>query len=180
MAVTTTIAGASSDSYADVAYADAYFLKTGRVSQWDTIKDVSGNAQDQALFDAMLGIEAQDYIGERATDGQALQWPRIGNRRRRRVEAGTTSLGLYDLRGRSWNSNEIPSPIKNAQCEQALALGMNTSWLDDRYVRQEVTAGSTTLQVATAKDLGKLCSAARLLLDGLILTGGGVRRLLKS
>lgn len=180
MAVTTTIAGTSSDSYADVTYADAYFLKTGRVLEWDALKNVSANAQDQALFDAMLGIEAQDYIGERATDEQALQWPRIGTRRRRRVDAGTTTLGLYDLRGRSWDSNEIPEPVKNAQCEQALALATNPNWLNNRYLRQEVTAGSTTVQVATAKELGKLCSAAILLLDGMILAGGGVRRLLKS
>ena len=180
MPVTTTVASATADSYADVAYADAYFLKTLRLAEWNVIKNIDSNAQDQALFDAMLGIEAQDYVGERATDGQALQWPRIGQSRRRRVSAGTTTLGLYDLRGRAWNSDAIPSPVKDAQCEQALALATNPHWLNDRYKSKTVSVGDTVLEVAMPADLGKLCRAAMLKLDGLLLSGGGVQRLLKS
>lgn len=180
MALTTTVAGTSSDSYADTDYATAYFAKTAREAEWAKVANVSANAQSQALFDAMLSIEAQDYIGSRATRTQALQWPRVRGGSLWESSTQLASVQWYDLRRRYWTSDVIPAPVKNAQCEQALALAMNQHWLDDRYKAKTIAAGDTKIEVATLKDLGKLCRAAMLQLDGLLLTGGSVRRLVRS
>jgi hypothetical protein len=180
MALTTTAASTSANSYADTTYARSYFELTGRKDAWDAVADVSALAQEQALYDAMLGIEAQDYVGTRSTRTQALQWPRVRNGSTWEDTTELAALKWYDLRGRQWVSNVVPASVKDAQCEQALALATNPNWLNDRYKSQTIAAGDTVLDIATPATLGKLCQAAMLKLDGLLLTGGSVRRLMRS
>ena len=180
MALTTPAASTSANSYADTTYATSYFDLTGRKAEWDAVANVSALAQEQALYDAMLGIEAQDYIGTRSTRTQALQWPRVRNGSTWEDTTELAALKWYDLRGRQWISNVVPATVKDAQCEQALALATNPHWLNDRYKRKTVSVGDTVLDVALPADLGKLCQAAMLKLDGLLLAGGSVRRLLRS
>lgn len=177
MALITTVGNASANSYGDTDGANVYFLLTRRRDQWDAVATISGLAQEQALFDAMLFIEAQDYIGSRNSTTQALQWPRKSSASRLNV---TSTTGVIDLRGRTWTASEIPDPVIQAQYEQALALTQSEHWLSDRYQSQTVAAGQTTIEVATQQKLGRLCRAAELLLDGLVLTGGSSRRLIRS
>ncbi len=178
MALTTTVAGTDANSYGDADGALAYFTLTGRLAEWQTIVDL--NAQDQSLFDAMLGIEAQDYMGSRSTRTQLLQWPRVRGGSIWQSSTELAALQWYDMRGRTWVSNAIPSPVVNAQYEQALSFATNRFWLDDRYKSQTIEVGDTKIEVATRRDLGKLCTAAMLQLDGLLLSGGSVRRLVRS
>ena len=163
--LTTTISSASSNSYASVSDADAYFATTPRASRWEA---VSTDDKANFLLEAMLWIENQNYIGSRANSGQALEWPRLGGVRRRLVNT-TITTGLVDLRGRLWTADAIPQPVKDAQCEMALALATNPAWTDEAYLSRTVSAGGTELQVATGRDLGALGKMARMKLSGLLL-----------
>jgi len=180
MALVTTAGSASANSYGDEAGASAYFLATGRQQEWDTA--VAGMAESW-LLRAMPFLEAQDYIGMRITTEQALQFPRVGStqgQRRMQISGLSSTYGFYDLRNRFYASNAIPTPVINAQYEQALALAQNRNWSDDRYESQTVAAGDTSIEVRNSRQLGKLCKLAMLQLDGLLLTGGSVRRLMRS
>ncbi len=163
--LTTTVSGASSNSYVSVSDADAYFATTPRASRWEA---VSTDDKANFLLEAMLWVENQNYMGSRATTTQALEWPRIGGVGRRVLNTMTTS-SLIDQRGREWVSTAIPQPVKDAQCEMALALAINPAWQDDAYLSRTVSAGGTELQVATGRDLGALAKMARMKLSGLLL-----------
>lgn len=180
MALITTAGSASANSYGDADGALAYFLATGRDSQWE--QAVAGKPEAW-LLRAMPCIEANSFPGSRATSAQALQFPRIGGTNRQAwpsVVAASAADGLYDLRGRFFESDSIPEPLKNAQYEQAFAMATDDQWLDDRYESREIKTGSATLKKRTGRSLGKLCHAAVLQLDGLLLAGRGVVNLVRS
>lgn len=180
MALVTTAGSASANSYGDSDGASAYFLATGRQAEWDAA--VAGMAESW-LLRAMPFVEAQDYIGVRATTEQALAFPRVGSNQQRnivQVSGLSQTYGLYDLRDRFFASNAIPTPVINAQYEQAFALAKNANWSDDRYESQTIAAGDTSIEVRNSRQLGKLCKLAMLQLDGLLLSGGSVRRLIRA
>jgi len=180
MALVTTAGSASANSYGDADGATAYFLQTGRQAEWDAA--VAG-LPESWLLRAMPFVEANDYIGTCATTTQALQFPRVGSvqgQRMLQVSGLSSTYGLYDLRGRFFASNAIPTPVIQAQYEQAFALATNTNWSNDRYEAQTVAAGDTSIQVRNSRQLGKLCKLAMLQLDGLLLSGGSVRRLVRA
>ena len=82
----------NSESYVDVAFADAYFLKRG-ITQWATLTN-----REQLIIRAMDYIENNyTYQGTKLISTQALQFPRLIN--------GET---IY------------PIALKNAVCELAL------------------------------------------------------------
>ena len=119
--LTTTVGGASSDSYATTAEAETYFLKRLGAEAWNASTATYGSdAKEQALLAAMTFLESLNYLGSRASTTQALEWPRSGNGRNRWLDTATT--GLVDLRGRAWASTVIPTPIKRAQYEMALSI----------------------------------------------------------
>lgn len=166
MALTTTIGGASSDSYATTAYAVTYFASIGRATDWAVI--TSAGLEEGLLRRAMIEIEAANYIGSRANNDagsgiyQALEFPRKGTFYLGAI-AATDGTIWTDLRGRRFTDDEIPEPIKQAQCEQALAMGNHGQWHDSRYKSQTVAVGDTSIDVVVGKELG-LCLAAKRLL----------------
>lgn len=180
MALVTTVGDATANSYGDSDGATAYFLATGRADAWET---ANAGHPEEWLLRAMPFIEAQDYMGVRATTEQALAFPRVGSSGQRRVtqvSGLSQTYGLYDLRDRFFASNAIPTPVINAQYEQALAIAANANWSDDRYESKTIAAGDTLIEVRNNRQLGKLCKLAALQLDGLLLTGGSVRRLIRA
>ena len=120
MAIDATVGGASSNSYVTLAEATAYFGERLYASAWDSATDAD---KEKALLQACRGLERcrllvnrrpYGYPGEPQDSptydslapsnvGQALSLPRNKDR---------DSDGLY----------AIPQPVKNAQCEEALAL----------------------------------------------------------
>lgn len=119
MALDTTVGGADAQSYVDTEYADDYFALTSRASAWAAITGAEGY-----LFDAMPYIETLNFMGSRATVAQALEFPRISTYEcQPGTSAGAAASGAWtDKRGRVWSSDEIPEPVKQAQCEVALWL----------------------------------------------------------
>jgi len=100
-----TLGGATANTYLTLAEAETYFEKRLHSDDWDDATDAQKNealAMSARMIDGMY-----DFVGTIMTTTQALRWPR-GN--------------VYDIDGRYLTPTEIPSPIANAQCEQALYL----------------------------------------------------------
>lgn len=82
----------NADSYIDVAFADAYFLKRG-IAQWATLTN-----KESLIIRSMDYIENNySYKGEKLVSTQALQFPRL-------IDGETV----------------FPIALKNAVCELAL------------------------------------------------------------
>lgn len=70
-----TVGGASANTYADATDADDYLSYRIGASAWTGYSD---DLKAQALVSATRDIDTLDFVGERATDTQALEWPRTG------------------------------------------------------------------------------------------------------
>ena len=92
----------TSSSYVTVAEARAYALARGV-----TLPEVDATVQT-LLIKAMDYLEAKRsrYQGYKASEDQALQWPRC----------------YVWIDGYSVDSNEIPTILKNAQCQAAMEI----------------------------------------------------------
>jgi len=164
----TGLAGAN--SYASVAMADQYFLDRG-VTAWASIAE----AQKKAVL-----VQATDYIdqrygarfiGARATDTQALEWPReyAGN----------------------YADDVVPTPLQRACAEYALRANGNPLAPDPKIdaagvpmVTTMQKAGPVEQRFATAAGSSNSASpvllrpypAADMYLRDLVYDGGGVIR----
>lgn len=107
MALDATIGGASADTYATLAEFQTYAFNMG----W-TVTGAAPNIAEAALRRARLYLDASySWVGVKATQSQALQWPR------------STSI-LVD--GYSVATDTIPQAIKDAQCELAYLIQAGT------------------------------------------------------
>ena len=79
--ITATAGSASANSYLTLAAADA--LVEGMVASTDVAKWTTGNddTRNRALVTATQRLDRERFLGARATDTQALQWPRTGVRK---------------------------------------------------------------------------------------------------
>lgn len=103
MAIDATPGSATANSYITLVDAQAYFDTRLNTDAWE-----DSSLQEEALLQACLRLEQYDYVGVVVTDTQILKWPRMFN------DEG-------DLI-RNYPINAVPMPIKQAQCELALAL----------------------------------------------------------
>jgi len=99
-----TVGGASANSYVTLAEANAYFDEHLNVSEWT---DATDDLKNRALIQATRRLDQLSFNGGKATEAQALKWPRIG---------------VVDDEGYGIDSDEIPQQMKDAQCELALAM----------------------------------------------------------
>lgn len=99
MALDTTIGGSAADSYATLAEYQAYATAMGWTLSGDDAADEINLRRAAVMNDA-----SYYWVGYRASETQALQWPRD--------YAGTVD-------GYSFDNDEIPQPVKNAQMEMA-------------------------------------------------------------
>lgn len=105
--IDATVGGADANSYATVGEFFAY--SDGRLGiDWASL---TGPDVDRALIQATIELDGLDYIGDIATDTQALKWPRIEN-------------DLYTNTDREFpfDDDEIPQRLKYAEIEWALAI----------------------------------------------------------
>lgn len=105
LVVNATPGDAAANSYATVAAGDTYHEAHLYGSVWD---DASTDEKGRALVTATRVIDTWfDWIGEVATEAQALRWPR---------------LDAYDPDGRLLSDTEIPAAIRDATIELARNL----------------------------------------------------------
>ncbi len=103
------------------AYVDAMVLGT------DANKWGSGNAdsRNRALTAATQRLDRERFLGARATDTQALEWPRTGVRKPS-TYINTYATGFpFRIADDFFTDTEIPPQIKHAQIELAVYLHSN-------------------------------------------------------
>ena len=96
----TGTGSSSSTSYADVADLTAY---TGERNV--TLGATNGDASEVLIL-AMDYLESKNFIGDKGTKEQALQWPRTG----------------AQINGYYIDSDEMPNVLLEAQMELAIAI----------------------------------------------------------
>ena len=127
MAVTidATAGGADANSYITLAEADTFveaMISSSDVSKWTTGNDDSRN---RALTAAAQRLDRERFLGARATDTQALQWPRTGVRKPD-TYVNTYATGFpFRISDDYFTDTEIPDQVKRAQIEMAVYLKNN-------------------------------------------------------
>jgi hypothetical protein len=134
--ITATAGSASANSYLTLAAADA--LVEGMVESTDVAKWTTGNddTRNRALVTAAQRLDRERFLGARATDTQALQWPRTGVRKPD-TYVNTYATGFpFRISDDYFTDTEIPDQIQRAQLELAVYLknnvdGIGLSGLED-------------------------------------------------
>ena len=127
MAVTidATAGGADANSYMTLSEADTFveaMISSSDVSKWTTGNDDSRN---RALAAAAQRLDRERFLGARATDTQALQWPRTGVRKPD-TYVNTYATGFpFRISDDYFTDTEIPDQVKRAQIEMAVYLKNN-------------------------------------------------------
>jgi len=124
-----TVGGAASTSYIAQADATAYFVDRLDSAGWS---NASIRQQQNALMMATMRLEAEDYLGTKASSTQRLQWPRFS---------------VTDRSGWLYSSSEIPVVVKQATCELALALLAEPSLFDASGLEQFINVKLGSIDV---------------------------------
>src|SRR6056300_702526 len=131
MAITidATVGGASANSYLTLAAAQAIidgFVEDADVTAWAS---ATTDQQNRALFTATQRLDRERFLGARATDTQALQWPRTGVRKPD-TYINTYAVGFpFRITTDYFTDTEIPDQIQRAQVSLAVYLHNNTDAL---------------------------------------------------
>lgn len=125
VSIDATAGGASANSYITLAEADTFveaMISSSDVSKWTTGNDDSRN---RALTAAAQRLDRERFLGARATDTQALQWPRTGVRKPD-TYVNTYATGFpFRISDDYFTDTEIPDQVKRAQIEVAVYLKNN-------------------------------------------------------
>src|SRR5262245_17788702 len=119
-AIVTTVGSANSNSYVDVSTADAYFDDRLAAALWTAAITAD---KTRALLMAANRPQVENWLGNRVTSTQRLAWPRIGAAKVDPIGVGY-GFGYHGYGyqfAETYKSDEIPQPVKDAQCELALA-----------------------------------------------------------
>ena len=134
--ITATAGSASANSYLTLAEADA--LVEAMVLGTDAAKWDSGNtdSRNRALTAAAQRLDRERFLGARATDTQAMQWPRTGVRKPDTYVNNYSSGFPFRISDDYFTDTEIPDQIQRAQVELAVYLhsnkdGISLSGLED-------------------------------------------------
>lgn len=100
----------TANSYVNFDYADSYFAVRDN-SDWF---NCNIGARKAALIRGAIYLDQFDYIGQKNTYAQALQWPRTG-----------ACVDGFDI-----PNDEIPKNLKYAQCEAALRSAASELMID--------------------------------------------------
>lgn len=120
-ALDITIGGASANSYVAIEEAENFLDSRLNSQAW-----TGAESEDKmrALLMAAKRLQVENWLGNRVTTTQRLAWPRISV-----AKVDQVGFGYGGFYGQSWGwgygeqylTTEIPQPVKDAQCELALA-----------------------------------------------------------
>ena len=127
MAVTidATAGGANANSY--LTLSDAQDIVDGMVEDADVTAWASAtdDQKNRALYTATQRLDRERFLGARATDTQALQWPRTGVRKPD-TYVNTYATGFpFRISDDYFTDTEIPDQVKRAQVVLAVYLNNN-------------------------------------------------------
>ena len=125
VSIDATAGGASANSYITLTEANTFveaMISSSDVSKWTTGNDDSRN---RALAAAAQRLDRERFLGARATDTQALQWPRTGVRKPD-TYVNTYATGFpFRISDDYFTDKEVPDQVKRAQIEMAVYLKNN-------------------------------------------------------
>lgn len=131
-----TIGGASANSYLTLTAAQEIidgFVMDADVTAWAS---ATIDQKNRALFTATQRLDRERFLGARATDTQALQWPRTGVRKPD-TYINTYAVGFpFRITTDYFTDTEIPTQVQYAQVVLATYLhnnpdGLGLSGLED-------------------------------------------------
>ena len=125
IAINATVGAANANSY--LTLTDAQSLIDGLIEDDDVVAWASATTdqKNRALYTAAQRIDRERFLGAKATNTQALQWPRDGVRKPDTF-THTYSAGFpFRLTTDYYTTTEIPEQIKNAQSVLAVYLHNN-------------------------------------------------------
>ena len=127
MAVTidATAGGANANSY--LTLSDAQAIVDGMVEDADVTAWASATTdqKNRALYTATQRLDRERFIGAKATNTQALQWPRTGVRKPD-TYVNTYATGFpFRISEDYFSETEIPDQVKRAQVVLAVYLNNN-------------------------------------------------------
>ena len=163
MALVATIAGASSNSYLALEYAQAYFAARLRSDAWDAASDAD---KEKALLTACRRIEAHRLQVHRRPYGFPYDLPNALDRPADPLAPADPDQALSFPRQRDLDRSgvyAIPDQVKQAQCEEALALLANGAEQERRQSLQ--AAGVRSFAVDGLSESYESGAAARMLLS---------------
>src|SRR5688572_28073242 len=132
-ALDNTVGGSAANTYVTELEAENYHDSRLNSSAWTNAE--ADNKKRSHLM-AAKRLDRENWQGDRATSDQVLAWPRAGVIKPDGVGVGSgdyipgagaalyprTGYGFYwGGYGEQYLSTEIPQPVKDAQCELALA-----------------------------------------------------------
>ena len=157
MAITidATVGGANANSYLTLAAAQAIidgWVEDDDVTAWAS---ATTDQKNRALFTATQRLDRERFLGARATDTQALQWPRTGVRKPD-TYVNTYAVGFpFRITTDYYTDTEIPDRIQYAQVVLAVYLNNNRDGLGLSGVEdyKSVRIGSLAVETAGASSM---------------------------
>ena len=131
MAITivATAGSATANSYLTLTDANAIIeglVEDDDVTAWSSATD---DQKNRALYTSTIRIDRERFLGARATDTQALQWPRTGVRKPD-TYVNTYAVGFpFRISTDYFTDTEIPDQVKRAQAILAVYLNNNRDGL---------------------------------------------------
>jgi len=179
MAITidATAGGASANSY--LTLADAQAIVDGLIEDDDVVAwgTATTDQKNRALYTATQRLDRERFLGARATDTQALQWPRTGVRKPD-TYVNTYATGFpFRISDDYFTDTEIPDQIKRAMVVLAVYLnnnkdGIGLSGLED-YKAISIGAISVTPDKTGAVGADRVPPLLERYLTGLRISGPG-------
>jgi hypothetical protein len=125
IAINATVGSASANSYLTLAAAQEIidgFVQDADVTAWAS---ATTDQKNRALFTATQRLDRERFLGARATDTQALQWPRTGVRKPD-TYINTYAVGFpFRITTDYYTDTEIPQQVQYAQVVLATYLNNN-------------------------------------------------------
>jgi hypothetical protein len=125
IAINATVGDASANSYLTLADAQAIidgFIEDADVTAWGS---ATTDQKNRALVSATQRLDRERFLGARATDTQALQWPRTGVRKPD-TYINTYAVGFpFRVTADYFDDTEIPDQVKRAEVVLAVYLHNN-------------------------------------------------------
>jgi len=179
MAVTidATAGDASANSYITLSDAQAIvdgMVEDADVTAWGSATD---DQKNRALYTATQRLDRERFLGAKATDTQALQWPRTGVRKPD-TYVNTYATGFpFRISEDYFTDTEIPDQVKRAQVVLAVYLnnnkdGIGLSGLED-YKNVQIGGLNVTPDKTGAVGADRVPPLLERYLTGLRISGPG-------
>jgi hypothetical protein len=177
ISINATAGEATANSY--LTLADAQAIIDGLIEDDDVTAWASATTdqKNRALYTAAQRIDRERFLGARATDTQAMQWPRTGVRKPD-TYINTYAVGFpFRITTDYFTDTEIPDQVKKAQAVLAAYLnnnkdGLGLSGLED-YKAVSVGSISVTPDKTGAVGADRIPPIVERYFTGLRISGPG-------